>query len=440
MHTCSRAAIGVAGGLLLMLLAGDLVAAASPRLVAIGQAEATTAVDTSDRPNQQPYTTDRSVLYHVLAAPAYVLHGMTRPLGWGVRYVEQNHPGLFDASLPARGVLPVLELGGPTGFLGGLLLYDNQLFGSAHSARLKGLYGGPNTFRARAAYASPSLFGIGSGLQVHVNVLSNPRSGFFLGGNDSDREEDDASANRDQVDVSVALQGSPMGGVRGAFDVLYEHVVTNTASGNRGRRLERANPPGLGTVDLLTSRVTVEKGWTKGGRRPYLGTEAILQLDYTHDLNAERYRYGRYAVEVRQYLPVLILPNTRRLVVQGQIEQVEPLLGGTAVPFYQRPALGGQNTLRGFPSSRFQAGGALAGSAEYRYPIWSNLDALFLIDAGQVFGALGDVAVDRFHWSYGGGIHLLTQSGLGVRFEVAGSTEGVRTILTVDSSFQRGAR
>ena len=439
MHTRPRAAIGFVGGLFLFLFVGVVAAAASPRLPTTGHAAPATA-DTSDHPNQQPYTTDRSVLYHVLATPAYVLHGVTRPLGWSLQYVEQNHPGVFDAELPAKGVLPVLELGGPTGFLGGLLLYDNQLFGSAHSARLKGLYGGPNTFRVRGAYQSPSLFGLGSGGHVNVNVLSNPRSGFFLGGNDSDREDDDASANRDQVDVTVGVKGAPVDGVRGSFDLLYEHVVTNTGSGERGRRLERANPPGLGTVDLLTSRVTL--GWRRAteGRRPHLGTEAILQFDYTHDLNADRFRYGRYAVEVRQYLPVLILPNTRRLVVQGEIEQVEPLFGGTAVPFYQRPALGGQNTLRGFSASRFQAGGALAGSAEYRYPIWSNLDALLFVDTGQVFESVHDVAADRFHWSYGGGVHLLTQSGLGFRFEVAGSTEGVRTILTVNSSFQRGAR
>jgi hypothetical protein len=77
---------------------------------------------------------------------------------------------------------------------------------------------------------------------------------------------------------------------------------------------------------------------------------------------------------------------------------------------------------------------------EYRYPIWSNLDALLLVDTGQVFDTFGDVAADRFHWSYGGGLHLLTESGLGFRFEVAGSSEGVRTILTVDSSFRRSAR
>lgn len=441
MYLLFRLATGMLIGVLMSggAVAGTAVAQAeSARLTSLRRDSI--AADTTDHPNQQPYATDRSVLYHVLASPGYVMHGVTRPLGWGVQYVERNYPGIFDAELPPRGALPLFELGGPTDFLGGLMLYDNRLFGSDHAARGEGLYGGPNTFRAQGRYSSPSLFGLGRSFQVTVNVSSNPESGFFLGGNDSDREEDDASANRDQVDVTTSIRGTLIGGVDGSFDLLYEHVVTDGGRDERGRRLEQANPPGLGTVDLLTSRLTVTLGHTKSNRRTYFGTETILQLDYTHDLTAERFRYGRYAVEVRQYLPIGLLPKSRRLVLRGHLEQVEPLFEGAAVPFYQRPTLGGQNTLRGFTSGRFRAKGALSGSVEYRYPIWSNLDALLLADAGQVFDAFRDVAADRFHWSYGGGLHLLAGAGLGFRFEVVASTEGVRTIITVDSSFQRAAR
>lgn len=414
-------------------------AAAAPAVGPAAERPRTTAVDSADHPNQQPYETERSVLYHVLASPSYVLHGVTRPLGWGVRYLEEHYPGIFEAKLPPRGGLPLLDLGGPTDFLAGGMLYDNQLFGSAHAARVEGLYGGPNTFRSQARYHSPSLFGAGNSFQITANVFSNPRSGFFLGGNDSNRDQN-ASANRDQVDVTVSLQTQPRAGLKTSVDLLYEHVVTDAGSGDRGERLAQADPPGLGTVDLLTSRLTLETGRTKGGRRPYLGTEAILQVDYTHDLVSDRFRYGRYAVGVRQYLPVGFLPKSRRLVLRGHLEQVEPLFDGTAVPFYQQPGLGGQSRLRGFASNRFRDGGALAGSAEYRYPIWSNLDALLLVDAGQVFETFGDVTADRFHWSYGGGIHLLTASDLGFRFEVVGSPEGIRTILTVNSSFRRSPR
>lgn len=431
-------AIVFAGGLLLSLLAGGgAPATASPTVSALPATSTPAVADTSDRPDRSPYSTDRSVGYHVLAVPSYVLYGVTRPLGWGIQYVARNYAGLFQGQLPPRFVLPLIELGGPTGFQAGVLAYDNQLFGSEHSARLEALYGGPNTFRTRWTYNSPQLF------ELQVNAFSNPESGFFLDGNDSDKDEDDASANLDQIDVTAGIQGTLVNGLDTSFELLYEHVETSGGDDAEGRRLEQTNPPGLGTVDLMTSRLTLRTGRTKKEQhtsRSYLGTEVILQLDYTHDLTADRFRYGRYAVEVRQYLPVGILPNSRRLVFKGQLEQVEPIFGGSAVPFYQQPDLGGQNTLRGFTSSRFQADGALAGSVEYRYPIWANLDALFLVDAGQVFDSFEDVAADRFHWSYGGGIHLLSGGGLGFRFELARSPEGLRTILTVTPSFQRSAR
>ena len=144
--------------------------------------------------------------------------------------------------------------------------------------------------------------------------------------------------------------------------------------------------------------------------------------------------------EVRQYLPVGFLPETRRLALRGRLEQAGPLLGGTDVPFYQLPNLGGQTSLRGFRSRRFQDDGSLVLNAEYRYPIWSNVDAAVFVDAGQVFGDVADVRGDRFHWSYGGGLHVLNRNGLSARLEVAGSTEGVRTIITVEPTFQRVAR
>ncbi len=401
--------------------------------------------DTTVAPNQQPYAPNRTVLYHVLASPAYVLHGVTRPLGWGVKYLEQNASQLFEGTLPPRFVLPLVEVGGPTGFQAGVLAYHNHLFGSAHSARLRALYGGPNTFQTKLTYNSPSLFGIGRAFQVQTNVFSNPESGFFLGGNDSNKDTDDASANRDQMDVTATIRGTPVAGVDAAVDVLYEHVETSAGNDENGQRLDAEHPPGLGTVDLVTTRLTLGGGRTRreehsNYRRSYFGTDVILQLDYTHDLRTDHFRYGRYALEVRQYLPVGFLPKSRRFVLRGHLEQVEPLFDGAAVPFFQKPTLGGQSTLRGFPSSRFQADGALAGSVEYRYPIWNSLDALVLVDAGQVFDSFGEVAVDRFHWSYGGGLHLLAGSGLGFRFELAHSPEGLRTILTVSPGFRRSAR
>ena len=409
-------------------------------LVAEAQ-DATPSADSSAHPNQTPYTTDRSVAYHVLATPAYVLHGVTRPLGWGIQYVTQRFPNLFEGRRPPAGILPIVEVGGPAGVLGGLALYDNTFLGTEHSARIEGLYGGPDTFEGEASYVIPAPFGSGTLFDVRANVFSDPESEFFLDGNRSDESLDETFFDRDQFDVTTRLHFGPgEQGLRGRFSALYEHVETGPGDGVEGDRFRTAALPGTGTVDLLTSRLSLGLDRTSGAPRTAHGTEVLLRLDYTQDLNADRFRYGRYVAEVRQYLPVGIFPDSRRLLLRGRLEQTEPLFGGEDVPFYQRPSLGGQNLVRGFQYNRFQDDGSLVLNAEYRYPIWSNFDALLFVDAGQVFPTLDRVAVDRFHWSYGGGLHMLNQSGLSFRFEVAGSTEGIRTILTVDPLLTRLAR
>lgn len=399
------------------------------------------AADSSEHPNQTPYTTDRSVAYHVLATPAYVLHGVTRPLGWGIQYVTQRFPNLFEGRRPPAGILPIVEVGGPAGVLGGLALYDNTFLGTEHSARIEGLYGGPDTFEGEASYDIPSPLGPGTHLGLRANFSSDPESEFFLGGNDSEETLDETFFDRNQLDVTARLGFAPSEeGLRGQFSALYEHIETGPGDGAEGARFRQADLAGRGTVNLLTSRLSLGLDRTSGAPRTAHGTEVLLRLDYTQDLNADRFRYGRYVAEVRQYLPVGLFPDSRRLLVRARLEQAEPLFDGEDVPFYQRPSLGGQNLVRGFQYNRFQDDGSLVLNAEYRYPIWSNFDALLFVDAGQVFPKLRRVAFDRFHWSYGGGLHMLNQSGLSFRFEVAGSTEGVRTILTVDPLLTRVAR
>ena len=411
---------------------GPSSALASPRPIV--------APDTTDDSSAEPYVTDRSLAYHVLAAPAYVLHGLTRPIGWGVKYLEQEYPELFEFRPRMRGALPRLELGGPTRFLAGATLFDRRLFGSRHSARIAGLYGGPETFRTSAFYEIPELLGPRTTVKTATNFFSDPTNGYFLGGNDSAIGADKALFFRRQVDVRLGLRVASDDLLRGGMDVKYEHVTTEPGDGLEGDRMVVANPPGLGTVELLTSQVLLGFDLTQGERRTYWGTELFLQLAYAHDFNSDQFQYGRYVAELRQYLPVGFFPKSRRLVVRARLEQVQPLFGGSAVPFYQLPTLGGKRFLRGFRANRFQDDGSLLLSAEYRYPIWSNVDAALFADAGQVLPEFAAIALDRFHWSYGGGIHLLKKKGLSFRFEVARSREGLRTVLTVEPSFETVVR
>lgn len=398
------------------------------------------ADSTEEHPNTVPYRSDRSIGYHILASPAYVLHGATRPIGWTVQYLERNFPGLFKPEPQRRGVLPLIDMGGPEGVAGGLSLYDNHLFGTDQKARLEALYGSRDFFELEVGYEIPRMGGGGTALRVEGNFFSRPEERFFLDGNESNRNRDEARFSRQQFDVMTRLQFVPRNHFfSGALDLLYEHVDARPGNGERGELL--VGMPGLESLDLLTPRLELAFDWTRRHhRRTYAGTKVLLRMDYSHDLSGERFRYGRYMAAVQQYVPVLFFPKTRRLALQARVERVEPILGGDAVPFYHLPRLGGQQTLRGFVSNRFRDDGSLLVTAEYRYPIWDQFDAVFFIDAGQVFDTFDAVAIDRFRVSYGGGFHMLSTGGLSARFEVAGSVEGRQVILTVQPAFGRSPR
>jgi outer membrane protein assembly factor BamA len=327
-----------------------------------------------------------------------------------------------------------------------MVLYDNHFLGTNHRARLEGTYGARDFFEVGARYDVPHFLGPAVGFSWEGNVFSEPQDRFFIDGVESDFQADEARFSRRQFDMMMRLQYRPEGSVYwGSADVLYEHINASLADGIEGKRL--AGATGLTTVNLLTPRIELGLDLTRGTQRTYAGTRVLLRLDYTHDLNGDRFRYGRYAVAVHQYVPVFFFPKTRRLVFRANLEQVTPMLGGDTVPFYQLPRLGGQRSLRGFVSDRFQEEGALLFTAEYRYPIWNTrdatsggLDAVFFVDTGQVFESFGNVAVPAFRTSVGGGFHVLNSEGVSARFEVARSVESTQVILTVRPTFGRPMR
>lgn len=394
----------------------------------------------ASHPNAVPYQSRRSVGYHVLALPAYVLHGVTRPVGWTLLYLERNFPNLFEPKPRRRGVLPLVELGGPVGATLGVAFYDNHLLGTRQDLRLAGMVGARDFFEVEARYEAPRPLGPGTRFTVAGNFFSEPRDRFYLGGIDSREEADEARFSRRQVDLTTRLQVRPPGRrVSAAFDLLYEHVDAS-AGDERWDALPSGLPPALRPVDLLTPRLEVGFDATNGAPRVRSGTAFLLQLGYTHDLNSARFRYGRYMAAVHQYVPVPLFPPTRRLALRAQVEQVHPLFGGDAVPFFQRPRLGGQRSLRGYASERFWDDSALLFTAEYRYPVWSRMDAVFFVDTGQVFGAFDEVALADFKTTFGGGFHVLSSSGLSARVEVGRSVEGTRLIMTVKPTFGRSPR
>jgi len=389
----------------------------------------------AQHPNAVPYRSSRSVWAHALAAPAYLVYGVTRPIGWGVKYLEREYPALFEPRAPVQGVLPLVELGGPVGVQGGLAVFDHDLWGLGHDARLSFIYGSRSRYEVDLDYRFGPVFGPQTALTVNATFLTNPERRYFLRGNRADRRDETRYFTR-QLSGRATLTLQPFERFGGNVEVEASRIFNKRADGNLGDRL----PVSLPGVDRATALLTARTGWTfdrteREQQRVVRGMRVRLEGEATEDLSRGTFRYVGYAAEIQQYLPLPFLPPTRRLALRVRMEKVEPARGGAAVPFFRLPGIGGQTTVRSLVFERYVEEGALVANVEYQYPIWNRMDAVAFVDAGQVFNEFEGIAVDRFHYSYGGGVRVIRGGRLAFRFEVATGEEGLRTILTVNQMF-----
>jgi outer membrane protein assembly factor BamA len=394
------------------------------------------AMDSTRPANQTPYRSNRTVVEHALALPAYVLHGVTRPIGWVGRWGAENLLPVYRRYFTGpRAVVPVLTLGGETAAAGGFLAYDRHLFGSDHSARVRAKWGSRNVNDFSASYTLPRPLGNGTSLSLSAQYFNDPSKRFFLRENQAD-QRDEARFSLEQFQVSARLDYD-LGSLLGSHLTVEIEDATTEPSEVDEERGDRLPPtlPGLGDSERLQVQTGLTIDGTREGPRAMSGTRLNLGLRYNHELGDDRFRYGGYAVEVQQFVPILILPETRRLALRARLQQSESLGGDRDIPFHELSRLGSENTLRGFENERFSDEGFLLFGAEYRYPVWGNMDALLFTEAGQVFGGLGEIPENRFHPSGGVGIHLLGGQGPRFRFEVAFSQENTRIILTAGPAF-----
>jgi hypothetical protein len=127
-------------------------------------------------------------------------------------------------------------------------------------------------------------------------------------------------------------------------------------------------------------------------------TSTFLDIDYRQPLNARRggwyrfeasryaeqseaFTFNRYDADLRQYAS--ILAERRVLAVRLFVSTSDPA-AGARVPFYFMPTLGGHDSLRGFRDYRFRGPHAILTQTEYRFEVWSALDAALFYDAGKV--------------------------------------------------------
>ncbi len=391
-------------------------------------------------PNRIPYETDTNIGEQALALPATIWNGVASVFRAAVLYTEFS--GLLDKGRiylqnePPIIVLPSLSVGGREGFSGGATLYllKDRVLGTDRAARVGARYGVNTTYSAFARVSDHSLFGTPLYGRIDGGYYSDGNERFYPIGNDTDEDERIDYAYREgiaevnfELPLAERISVTAVGGYR-HFEVLSADDAVPFPS----------STPGFGSAGYLSAGAGVVVDFSEAGglhaERTYQGTALLAEFRYGKETSDLGFAYQRYAVELRQYLPVPFLAFDRRLALRGRIEQAQAP-GANIVPFYELSTLGGPATLRGYAYDRFRDRGSLLFTAEYRWPIFDIFDAAIFYDAGQVFKEYEDIGLDRFHYDAGGGLHVYGGGGVAARLEVAFSPEGPRLIAQVGTTF-----
>jgi Omp85 superfamily domain len=118
-----------------------------------------------------------------------------------------------------------------------------------------------------------------------------------------------------------------------------------------------------------------------------------------------------------------------------------------ALPFYERPSLGGADTLRGYIANRFTDDSSWHGVAEYRFWIIprgfaftdtiriERIGMALFYEAGTVADGLDRLPAARVHMSYGVGLRFSLERTAVFRADVGFSSEGVNVTVGFGLSF-----
>jgi hypothetical protein len=172
--------------------------------------------------------------------------------------------------------------------------------------------------------------------------------------------------------------------------------------------------------------------------RPTRGNTASVHVRYAPSFFRSDFQMGYLQSQVSQFFSFHFLLD---VVVANRVA-FEYAWGD--VPYWRRPLVGGEQTLRGFPVNRFLGDAALYHNLELRTWLWESRDQFLRIggqlfmDTGRVFydgENLGDLT-DRLHQSFGlGGALSMFTPDFFIRGDLGFSDEMRRLYISVGYAF-----
>jgi len=162
------------------------------------------------------------------------------------------------------------------------------------------------------------------------------------------------------------------------------------------------------------------------------GYYGVLWRRY-RDLDLGRYNFGTIEADLQHFFP--IFDKKRVFAVRGRVFSTDAD-DGQVVPFYFRPTLGGNDTLRSVRDFRFRDTNVLAINAEYRWEAFSGLDMALFADLGKVAPRFADLDSTDLERAYGIGLRFNTYKAVLLRLDVSlVGGESPRYFIKFDKAF-----
>ena len=259
------------------------------------------------------------------------------------------------------------------------------------------------TFGRLQNYPQEDFFGIGPGARRIDHSAFEYRDTIF-GGRIAVKPASRLTVGS-RIEYSRAEIGRGRNSSLPSIDDIFDDIAAPGLRG--GRTLIRTG--GFADFDNRQPRQARRGGWYR--------FEASHFADPSDALT-----FTRYDTDLRKFLSVLA--ERRVLALRLSVATTEPA-PGSRVPFYMMPTLGGHDTLRGFRDYRFRGPHALLTQTEYRFEIWSGLDAALFYDAGKVTLQRKHLDFKDLEDAYGFGFRFNTDNGTILRIDAGfGSNDG----------------
>jgi hypothetical protein len=182
---------------------------------------------------------------------------------------------------------------------------------------------------------------------------------------------------------------------------------------------------------------------------PRKGFEATVMSELSPKFLGSAFNYGRITSAIMGFGDVLKY-KTQQLVLTGRFTYSWQF---GSIPFYSmgtfamedqdRPALGGIETLRGYPLNRFIGPVGMLANAEMRYTftqfnVWKQnikLMAVPFLDYGRVFNSNSDISFKNWQIGGGAGLHLAWNLATIISFDYAWGAEDQAFYMDIGHQF-----